>query len=219
MNAIEILHYYLMPNQALYDVVYRHSRSVADKALQMAAAHPDLPVDRLLLEQAALLHDIGVCRVDAPSIFCYGTEPYIRHGLLGGALLRALKGAQAGEGRPSPAAGAGTAPAAAPTPLCYATPAEQAALTDATLEACARVCERHTGTGLTLEDIRTQALPLPLQDYSPQSLEEELICFADKFFSKTHLDRERDPQQARSKLEKFGEESLRRFDNWAERFL
>ena len=52
----------------------------------------------------------------------------------------------------------------------------------------ALVCERHTGTGLSLELIRQRNLPVPLREMRPQSLEEQLICFADKFFSKTKLD-------------------------------
>lgn len=194
MNSVEILHHFIDPNEALYQVVYLHSRAVADFALRLADRHPQWAIDRSLLEDAALLHDIGVVRVDAPSIHCFGSEPYIRHGVLGAAMLREL--------------------------------ASDAARLDgdatrlvSRLEACARVCERHTGTGLTIRAIEEGGLPLPKQDLSPQTLEEELICFADKFFSKTHLDQERTPQQARAKLEKFGQESLNRFDNWCERFL
>mgnify|MGYP004420939777 CR=1 FL=1 len=50
----------------------------------------------------------------------------------------------------------------------------------------ARVCERHTGTGLTDEVIKQRQLPLPAGDYRPETLEEQLICYADKFYSKRH---------------------------------
>ena len=208
MNAIEILHYYIDPNEALYQVVYQHSRAVADLALRLMDKHPALPMNRRLVEQAALLHDIGVLKVDAPSIHCFGTDAYIRHGVEGAAMLRAL----------IPILETASF-ASEKTAFDYATEVESLDLTAADLEACARVCERHTGTGLTVERIVQAALPLPLQDFSPQSEEEQLICFADKFFSKTHLDRERDFAQARAKLEKFGPESLQRFDNWGQRFL
>lgn len=208
MNPIDILHHYIDPNKDLYQVVYLHSRAVADFALRLIDKHPEWQADPLLVEQAALLHDIGVCRVDAPAIYCFGQEPYIRHGVEGAALLRAL----------SPSMPEGDKHRCL-APHAYASYAESVDLSPEKLEACARVCERHTGTGLTQADIERQALPLPLQDYSPISLEEELICFADKFFSKTHLDRERSFEQARAKLEKFGEESLARFDKWGERFL
>ena len=54
----------------------------------------------------------------------------------------------------------------------------------------ALVCERHTGAGLSLKEIEEQNLPIPHRDMLPISLEEQLICFADKFFSKTKLGRE-----------------------------
>lgn len=83
----------------------------------------------------------------------------------------------------------------------------------------ALVCERHTGTGISLQEIRQKQLPLPQRDMLPISIEEQLICFADLFFSKTHLDQERSLEQARRKLEPFGPESLQRFDFWCESFL
>ncbi len=46
------------------------------------------------------------------------------------------------------------------------------------------VCERHVGTGLTVPEIQRQGLPLPHRDMIPVSLEERIICYADKFFSK-----------------------------------
>ena len=35
----------------------------------------------------------------------------------------------------------------------------------------ARVCERHTGTGITQAMIEERGLPLPLQDFMPETLE------------------------------------------------
>ena len=87
------------------------------------------------------------------------------------------------------------------------------------LERHALVCERHTVTGLTLQQIAKQGLPIPHRDMQPVSIEEQIICFADKFFSKTKLDREKTVEQARRSLEKFGEEGLVKFDTWCARFL
>ena len=165
-------------DHTLLDILLRHSRAVADKALAIVRNHPELHADERFVEEAAMLHDIGIVKVDAPAIACYGTEPYIRHGVLGAEMLRQ-------EG----------------------------------LERHALVCERHTGTGLTLEQIVEQGLPLPHQDMQPQSIEEQIICFADKFFSKTRLDTEKSVEQARRSLEKFGSEGLVKFDAWCERFL
>lgn len=47
------------------------------------------------------------------------------------------------------------------------------------------VCERHVGVGLRATSIRRRQLPLPVRDMLPLSMEERLICYADKFYSKT----------------------------------
>ena len=68
----------------------------------------------------------------------------------------------------------------------------------------ARIAERHTGSGLTAEDIRTQHLPLPEKDFLPETLLEKLICYADKFFSKTSLDTEKDIDRVRASMKNSG---------------
>lgn len=83
----------------------------------------------------------------------------------------------------------------------------------------ALVCERHTGAGLSLERIVAEHLPVPHRDMLPVSLEEQLVCFADKFYSKTHLDREKSVEKARKSLARYGEDGLQRFDSWCELFL
>lgn len=177
MNPLEIIDKYCKEDE-LRHILLVHSRAVADKALTIARNHPELQADEQFIEEAALLHDIGIVRVNAPAIACVGTEPYICHGILGAEILRA-------EG----------------------------------LERHALVCERHTGTGLTLQQIVAQQLPLPHRDMQPVSIEEQIICFADKFFSKTRLESEKSAEQARRSLEKFGEEGLVKFDAWCTCFL
>ena len=172
-----ILQKYCKDEKQLH-ILVTHSRAVADKALEIARRHPELGADDAFIEEAAMLHDIGIVGVDAPAIACSGKEPYIRHGILGAEILRQ-------EG----------------------------------MERHALVCERHTGTGLTLQQIVDQQLPLPHRDMQPLSIEEQIICFADKFFSKTRLDTEKSVEQARRSLEKFGAEGLVKFDAWCERFL
>lgn len=83
----------------------------------------------------------------------------------------------------------------------------------------ALVCERHTGAGLSLEEIEAQSLPVPRREMVPVSLEEQVVCFADKFYSKTHLDREKPVEKARKSLARYGEAGLQRFDRWCELFL
>ncbi|MGD8701896.1 MAG: HDIG domain-containing protein [Desulfosarcina sp.] len=47
------------------------------------------------------------------------------------------------------------------------------------------VCERHVGVGIRAIEALRRKLPLPVRDMVPRSVEERLICYADKFFSKT----------------------------------
>ena len=82
----------------------------------------------------------------------------------------------------------------------------------------ARVCERHTGTGLTIEQITRQQLPLPEEDFCPETLEEQLVCYADKFYSKSNPDRVLTVEQAAQSLNKFGSEGVQKFLSWAKIF-
>jgi uncharacterized protein len=76
----------------------------------------------------------------------------------------------------------------------------------------AMVCEHHTGSGLTVEDIKAQNLPLPLRDMTPTTTEERLICYADKFFSKSgDVEREKPFEEVCASMARHGEDSLRRF--------
>jgi uncharacterized protein len=52
----------------------------------------------------------------------------------------------------------------------------------------ALVCERHVGVGICASEIESLQLPLPKRDMLPTSIEEIIICYADKFFSKTKDD-------------------------------
>jgi uncharacterized protein len=82
----------------------------------------------------------------------------------------------------------------------------------------ALVCERHTGTGLTIQDIISKKFPLPQSDMQPVSLEEQLICYADLFFAKTRLDKETPIEKVRKKVAVWGENSVKKFDNWVQIF-
>jgi uncharacterized protein len=84
----------------------------------------------------------------------------------------------------------------------------------------ALVCERHTGIGLTIEDIESQNLPLPIRDYVPHTLEEQIICFADTFYSKSNnLKKEKSVKEVLNSIEKFGLKNVKRFNEWCEVFL
>lgn len=80
-------------------------------------------------------------------------------------------------------------------------------------EIFARVAERHTGTGLTAEEIALAALPLPEgRDYMPETLLERLICYADKFYSKSGDMTEKPLERIRASIAKFGETAALRFE-------
>lgn len=85
-------------------------------------------------------------------------------------------------------------------------------------EEWARVAERHTGTGVTMEDIMAQQLPLPLEDYCPETMLEKLVCYADKFFSKSGTMEQKPLSKARNSVARHGGDSLERFDRFREMF-
>ena len=83
----------------------------------------------------------------------------------------------------------------------------------------ALVAERHTGTGLTLKQIIDRNLPVPHRDMVPVSMEEKVVCFADKFFSKTRPKEEKTVEQAERSIAKFGDEGVLIFREWCKLFL
>lgn len=86
------------------------------------------------------------------------------------------------------------------------------------LEAEARICERHTGTGLSRETIFAATSTVVERDYYPETLEEKLICYADKFFSKSKPEHVHTYDSARQSLMRFGMDGVERFDEWHKLF-
>lgn len=76
----------------------------------------------------------------------------------------------------------------------------------------ALVCERHTGCGLTAAEIAAADLPLPHRDLLPVSIEEKIICAADKFYSKSgDPNREKSIDEITTEMSRFGIEPLKRW--------
>ena len=181
VNAI--IRQFYRPGTPIHATLVQHSRQVAALAVRLAMRYNrkhrhDQPIDVEFVEEAAMLHDIGMYWTHAPAIHCHGTQPYICHGIIGAVLLRQMG-----------------------------------------LPRHARVCERHTGTGLTMDDIQSRQLPLPVRPLLPSTLEEKVICYADKFFSKTHLDEPpRTLQRVRQSLAVFGADTLQRLDELVDLF-
>ena len=175
LDCLSIIQRYYTPGNDDYLVLVSHSRQVADLAVKLSQRLIDngTPIDIEFVEEAAMLHDIGMCRTDAPGIHCHGTEPYILHGILGRRMLDSMGLFRHG-----------------------------------------RVCERHTGSGITAAEIIAQHLPIdPPRDLLPESLEEKVVCYADKFFSKSRPEEPpKTMERARQSLAKFGGDTLQRFD-------
>jgi uncharacterized protein len=179
MDPIEFLEQYYHANSKAFRILVEHGRQVADKAREAAEKVAGLKPDLEFIEAAAMLHDIGIFLTNTPQFDCFGKHPYIRHGILGSALLK-----EKGHSR------------------------------------LALVCERHVGAGISIEDIRRQKLPLPARDMIPVSIEEQIICYADKFFSKNGNGppAEKPIVEIIDNLSRYGPEKVQRFESWVRMF-
>jgi uncharacterized protein len=86
VDDIRALHEKYAPTREAFDLVYTHCEIVWKVAEQLLAAD-DHRLDAALVRAGALLHDIGVYRLydDAGRL---RADDYIRHGVLGHAILR-----------------------------------------------------------------------------------------------------------------------------------
>jgi len=180
VRPADIIEKYYAEHPEAWKILLGHSRLVSRRALKVARnLQSSEQIDLQFIAEAAMLHDIGMIRTDTPSLHCYGSGPYLQHGIAGRTILEA-------EG----------------------------------LTKHALVCERHIGIGLTAEEIRTEQLPLPQRDMVPISREEQIICYADLFYSKNEKkrDQEKSPADVRRTLQKFGAEKLEVFERWLHTF-
>jgi uncharacterized protein len=179
LDPIKIIEKFYNSESKAYHYLLPHSAMVTEKALRIAKKVKHLNPDLNFIEEAAMLHDIGIFLTNEPKLGCYGNKPYVCHGYLGRQILEK-------EGFPKHAL----------------------------------VCERHIGVGITLEDIEEKELPLPKRDMVPLSIEEQIICFADKFFSKDSdfLLKEKPLERVRTYVSKFGKDNVKKFDEWVKIF-
>lgn len=178
INYDEIIKQFYTQGTELWNILYVHSSAVAQLALQIVDLHPELKADRQFVLEGAMLHDIGICRTNAPGIQCFGEAEYICHGYIGSEMLTSIG-----------------------------------------LTRHALVCERHTGAGITLDEIISNNMPIPHRDMTPQSIEEKIICYADKFFSKSKkLDEPKPFDNVIASLQKFGDATVERFLSMHEMF-
>jgi uncharacterized protein len=173
IDPLAIISKYYEPGSTAHMILVAHSRAVAQKSLEIAGRLGYGRPDTAFIEDAAMLHDIGIFMTQEPDIGCQGDKPYVCHGYLGRELLEK-------EGLPKHAL----------------------------------VCERHVGIGISIDDIDRGGLPLPRRDMLPLTIEEKIICFADKFFSKRpdSLHREKPLIEVRNSIAKYGPDKLKKFD-------
>lgn len=179
MNPIDIINDFYPPGSRAREILVKHSEAVAAKAIALADNLPDLKPDIRFIEEAAMIHDIGIFYTHVPAIGCRGTYPYVCHGYLGRQLME-----------------------------------------EAGCHRHALVCERHVGAGLSIDDIERYNLPVPKRDMIPVTIEEQVICYADKFFSKKQ-NREMEALRLEAvirKIEGYGPEQAIRFRKWVEVF-
>ena len=179
MDPIEIISEFYAPDSMAFDILVRHGRQVAGKALSAAEKAAHLNPGTVFIEQAAMLHDIGIFLTRIPQLGCNGDKPYVCHGYLGRELL------------------------------------EQKGFFDHAL-----VCERHVGTGISADEIQRAGLPLPHRDMFPMTIEEEIICYADKFFSKSPNGNgaEKPVSKILQGLSAYGEDKAEKFMSWHKKF-
>lgn len=172
MTYQEIIDKFYPAGTVRRDIYLKHCSQVADEALEIARKK-NLPLSEEDIRIAAMLHDIGIFLTDADGIDCHGSEPYIRHGILGADLLREY----------------------------------------GFDEKYARVAERHTGAGINAEDIKELSLPLPCDRVMiPETLLERLICFADKFYSKSGTMQKKSLEKVCNSMSRHSQATLNRFE-------
>ncbi|MBQ0850640.1 HDIG domain-containing protein [Streptomyces sp. BH-SS-21] len=85
-------------------------------------------------------------------------------------------------------------------------------------ERLCRFCSCHTGVGLTRHDVRTQGLAIPEADYLAETVEEQLVMYADKFHSKTTPPTFLTADACAAHLKPFGAAKVHAFDLLRARF-
>jgi uncharacterized protein len=88
------------------------------------------------------------------------------------------------------------------------------------LPVIAPVCERHIGVGISLDDIEKHNLPLPKRNMTPHTIEEKIICYADKFYSKSasNLLLPKPLDKVKKSICKYGEDKWKVFERMMEMF-
>jgi uncharacterized protein len=183
MDPLKIIAKYYEKDSEAYHILVVHSTMVMKKALAVAKKYqknnPSVEIDMQLIEEAAMLHDIGCYLTCSKSLGAVGGKPYICHGTLGREILER-------EG----------------------------------LKKHALICERHVGVGITKKEIIQKKFPLPQREMVPITIEEEIVSYADNFFSKRKetLRKEKSIDEIRKAFAPLGENKVKLFNKMAVKF-
>lgn len=179
VDYFRVIHKYIPPDSWTYPLYIIHCQLVANRAVTIGMRLKLSDESLQFIEEAAMLHDIGIVRTDTPNLYCTGDLPYVCHVIEGRKILEA-------EGLPRHAA----------------------------------VAESHIGVGITKQDIIEQNLPFPPRDIFPKTLEEQIISFADFFYSKNpeKLWHEKSLDKIRKSVAKRGKEKSAILEQWIHKF-
>lgn len=180
VDYLKIIHKYIPPNSVLYNIYIVHVTLVTHKALQIARRLNLSEDSQRFIEEACMLHDIGIVKVNAKEIGCIGELPYIQHVTEGRLILES-------EGLPIHA----------------------------------RVAENHISVGgLTKAEIKRKKLPLPQRDMLCETVEENIISYADLYFSKnpTNIWKKKSKSQVLEKVKSYGKRQEKLYAKWVKEF-
>lgn len=87
INYFKIIHRYIPPDSSVYRVYIPHVTLVTAKALKIAERLGVSLEQQRFIEEAAMLHDIGIIRVKGYNLSSDGDLPYICHAPIGREIL------------------------------------------------------------------------------------------------------------------------------------
>jgi uncharacterized protein len=89
LNYFKIIHKYIDPSSFTYSVYIPHVVLVTQRALSIARGLGLSAESQQFIEEAAMLHDIGIIKVHSPKLSTTGDLPYVCHGNQGRIILEA----------------------------------------------------------------------------------------------------------------------------------
>jgi len=179
VDYLKIIHKYIKPNSFAYCFYISHAVLVTAKAVKIARRLKLSGNKVRFIEEAAMLHDIGIINTKAEEIGCNGKKPYICHIIEGQKILEKER-------------------------LCKH----------------ALVARTHIGVGLTRNEITSNKSPLPLEDFIAKTIEEEIISYADLFFTKNPktIWQEISFKEVKKDVCRFGIKHLEILNRWHKKF-